>query len=1268
MTADDLSGWLQRHWADWPGDDALPLTRQLRERLAALPAEVSGVLLKSLKNTALPPAKEADPAALAGWLRSQEAPPADEAGATDRLRALVPSDRAGPLLPEEQVPVALAAARVLRGLGDNCRAAQLLAACSRAARRRPEGTFFALWLLEVARAWLDDTAPVPVQSGVLADLGALVALSGDVPAGSALIGSAASRLFEYVAAAPDAEARSAAWQLRYEAARWRLRVRRPEERNEAINDLKGILNPGGVEPGSATWFHVQFELIFAEAGPNTQAADEAAAEQLRRQLDQAPLPPAVKEALTAHAHEALGHTLHFGNNPSLHAQAARAYETAAAAFERAGDWPGLSWVLDALGRARTQLGDHTGADAALERSMALKQHLKDLWGLGASFNARANSLMRRGRPLEAVPLYDANLELLRQTPGVELGLILQNLGQKVTAYLAPYQNPLEADERKPAPADLRRMSGLLQEYGGALSGRPGQSVSRGYHLMHRGALARVRARRAKEAAARLALLARGERLVRKAIATFRAARFRVALPNAEIHLAGLLTDHARLLTESADQAGWLRKARAWLLRAEESVWDSHERAYLELAWAWYYRVKGQAASAERHIAIARHQALSCGNTAIQVHAEAGIAVHLRGPTGQDRADVILPRGSSLDVPVFAVDWRGRPLADYFLRAALVPHPDHEGVRVDLSAAEARTDGLGRASFRVSAAADAPHGRAFLEVRDQNGVRGLRVEVHVQPFAVVLGAGCPHDLRLGADEEVILRHLFGPRVRRVVIQRRFGGLSGARVLLVEPFLAPPPNLGAADAGGATLQGQPCLVKIGDLRRIDREFSCYDEHVKDILAPNAARIMGRVTWGDHVGIRMSLAGDQDWERSKDEIEWLLGASPVEAHHLLVDMFARDLGACWYTNGSVPEETRLYQAYGDELPVLLTVSEPRRAGGLHGDRPPNALTPITEGLRPADDPRRLRKGNRVYLGELEVADWARNHDGDWWVYELVNPSDRLRVAFRTTAAPQHLDPDGAAGRLIGRRFHVTGVVEELALDRLSEALKSCVEAFPRSGAEEVALERGGAGLTIRTGAEALTVPNPLLRLHDLLEGRLQHLRSIIHGDLHTRNVIVTPRGVPYYIDFGETRIGPTLFDFIKHEVYLWLWSLASLPEQAPHPPCTLAEGLELMRALSGPQNRFPAPFALPPSLDRRSWRAKFYHCVSTVRSLARQHSVLREEAPDYFVPLALYAALMLRWCDPRDADGDEARAARARQGVFLTLLSALLLDEGGKKGPAR
>ena len=96
--------------------------------------------------------------------------------------------------------------------------------------------------------------------------------------------------------------------------------------------------------------------------------------------------------------------------------------------------------------------------------------------MGASLNGRASSLLRRGRPLDALPVYEANLALLGQTRGsFARELILQNLGQKVTALPGGvYQNPLWS---KLAPRliseDLPPRTAVLADYAAAGGGTAG---------------------------------------------------------------------------------------------------------------------------------------------------------------------------------------------------------------------------------------------------------------------------------------------------------------------------------------------------------------------------------------------------------------------------------------------------------------------------------------------------------------------------------------------------------------------------------------------------------------------------------------------------------------------------------------------------------------------------------------------------------------------------------------------------------------------------
>jgi hypothetical protein len=182
----------------------------------------------------------------------------------------------------------------------------------------------------------------------------------------------------------------------------------------------------------------------------------------------------------------------------------------------------------------------------------------------------------------------------------------------------------------------------------------------------------------------------------------------------------------------------------------------------------------------------------------------------------------------------------------------------------------------------------------------------------------------------------------------------------------------------------------------------------------------------------------------------------------------------------------------------------------------------------------------------------------------------------------------------------------------------------------------------------------------VYELLTNPFPARRSIIHGDLHAHNILVGSQGLPYYIDFAKTGPGPTLFDFIKHEVNLWSSSFARWPTGSPHEERTLANALRLMEALTDRNRPFPSPFSVPDCCCQRDWLTRCYQYVSTVRSLAQQH-VDSPDARDYFAPLCIYSGLLLRWCDPRSKASPQDQLASAREGLFATLLSAMMLSSG-------
>lgn len=70
--------------------------------------------------------------------------------------------------------------------------------------------------------------------------------------------------------------------------------------------------------------------------------------------------------------------------------------------------------------------------------------------------------------------------------------------------------------------------------------------------------------------------------------------------------------------------------------------------------------------------------------------------------------------------------------------------------------------------------------------------------------------------------------------------------------------------------------------------------------------------------------------------------------------------------------------------------------------------------------------------------------------------------------------------------------------------------------------------------------TYPNPLQLYPGLLDKTLEGRSSLVHGDLHWRNVLVDESGKGWLIDFAKVQTRHNLFDFIKLETYVRLMLL--------------------------------------------------------------------------------------------------------------------------------
>lgn len=1175
-----------------PGLPTLHRFRAFLHRLGAVPEMVGAVPLSVFRDVNLPRIEVVPPV---------NSPPPGQVDEVWLAGALAACERAN--------------------LADTC--GLVLNLCARL-RPHPAWTLVVFWLLEGMTAKLGDTGGV-VPGKVICELGDLYCQAGRLTDGLALI-ERGGRLL-----GPADPAHARAYKLRELV--WLARFRPDEGVRECLRNLsQSGADPVAIEAGLA--------LLGLEHCPpdDTDALvrGSLAIDGLLHKADKIDLAPAIRTRLRALADHLVAET--FAGSPLRHVRgrARSRLEQAVHRYREAGDPAGAARALDALGCVCSTLGDHTAARTSFEVSISLEQQLRSFWGLGSALSGLANLFVRTGSPLVALPLYEADVLLLRQLGGMEQR-IAGNLRRHLTALLLPSQNPFT--NSIPDGNVLSQALRILAEYGSVLGSAGGQGNGPDPHwLMLHGAWQRVAARAATSPELRNDLLASGHDLLERSRGCFHAAGQAEDGARAAVYQAHLLLDRASIGTQRTCDRSW-----AWHLleEAEPILWDGTDRTYLELVWAWWHQGAGSPHLVQRHLAAARRAAELNGSQAQVIEVDARLGVHFLGPTGEQNADLVLLPGQPLPVEFRTLDWRGRPLSGYALHASALPL-EASDTELRVSPAQSLTNLQGKAVFTLEASGP---GTFDLFAGDAQMVHGARVKLHARGCILDdTGLSPP----LSGEDRVLLLQLFGPGYTKLKVAREVGGgRSGARVLLVEPF--------RTDGAGGELKGQVGIVKVGGRWAIRDEWQRHESWVKDILPVNVARCERRLGWGARGALRTGLAGGQDPFRVRELCDWLIGASPFDAHLLLERILVADLAPCWYANGAQREPPRpLAQLYGPMVAPLLTVSDTDPPRGLLARPPAGPFVRPLDALLPRSG-RNFAAGDEISLEGLSVV--AFQPWGSGWEYELRLPEAPLRVVFRTPLAPEWIDRDGNPEHLLrlDRRWSLRGRVEWVLHDRLLTTLQRCVAEYTTLyPGEKVSLSPDGGRLSV--GGREVRVA--ISHLHGLLERSFPAQRSVIHGDLHGRNVLVGPNGQPFYIDFARTGPGPTLFDFLKFEVYLWHDVFAGWPGGNPPAECSLAAVLTLLEEFSSSdaRRRFPSPYALlPTSPSRGDWPGCFRQCLTTLRSAARPYIAAADES-DYFLPLCLYTSLMLRWCDPGQATD---RRQAARQGVIHALVAGSLLD---------
>ena len=505
---------------------------------------------------------------------------------------------------------------------------------------------------------------------------------------------------------------------------------------------------------------------------------------------------------------------------------------------------------------------------------------------------------------------------------------------------------------------------------------------------------------------------------------------------------------------------------------------------------------------------------------------------------------------------------------------------------------------------------------------QHGSNKWQGRVYVTGVDITL----PQGFVLAPEDEDLLRMLFWDKVEVQIIRQFGSGQSGNRVFQVRAF---------DDQGGFLTQ----VVKVGIRDEIVQEGENY-KLFQNRLA-NAAPVSGTAEAGVQAAI---IYGDASATAALGPViplaEYFLSArnGHSELQAVLYSILGRGLrcvhGAFqvknlsprqvvgkWFPENLVvslgtetdctgvfpSDESRPCPAGGSEL----TPREVERSAGEHDDLKPGTVA--------------LLRGFRI--GKLQTTD-LNLEDED-------AKRHRIKVRF-----------DGAniSGIATGQVVDVVGQVVTDRTTRLAFAVRHCLDAH---------------GLQVQPNGwysrDRENYPDPVGLLPLVLDSRQDMAWATIHGDLHWENIMAESPSNWWLIDYGLTREGVVLFDFVKLETYLRMNVVAEDPGITPD------------EVLAFEADLLDNPFGvLRPKRHTRNILNKAATAIRSIRRLAQPYmlngfSAYRDLLFCYAMATAKYYPTEDRWIE----NGTDVKASDKMQSAsrrtFFVLAMALNLGRG-------
>ncbi|MCA9894858.1 MAG: phosphotransferase [Anaerolineae bacterium] len=465
----------------------------------------------------------------------------------------------------------------------------------------------------------------------------------------------------------------------------------------------------------------------------------------------------------------------------------------------------------------------------------------------------------------------------------------------------------------------------------------------------------------------------------------------------------------------------------------------------------------------------------------------------------------------------------------------------------------------------------------------------------QPFVKVDFAPT-FDGSLSKEELFVLRRMFYGYGQIRIEQLLTGGYTTARLLVVTPIQ---PD-GREDAG--------VVVKIGATDAILDEAQRYERYVKSTLPPLTARLEEKPTapeTSDLAAIKYTFITDNSGNPST-LAEAIKSWTPGYTQQWLEDSLYNGFGDRWWKQNRA-YRFEAWQEYDWLLPPVLTlevVQSDNTPAGVHILRYPIKRQRVSA----------LQYGDLVMVENFTVQKVNPERNA---IQLALGQGSHLTRAYQVEVRGLDFDQEMYFRGEIVERF--VGRVWKTRNEQLLNAARALEPDFDITGANIVYNE--------------LRFPNPLEHYNNLLEATIDSTLSTIHGDLHLGNIMIGPQDSPLLIDFGQTREGHTIFDWITLEMSLLNELIQPLASPGWKGAYEIIEGLISL-------NRGKPP------ITRNADLTNALTIITTIRAIIARHL---HSWLEYYLALSFISLRAMTW---QTLDIDNRR--------LMFLVSALAMNE--------